>query len=214
MRLFHFPLSPFSAKVRMALYEKGLSFETVEIPTAKSGILEKPPELFEINPRGEVPALVDDDVRLYDSTVILEYLEDRYPDPRLYPKDVVERARARQLEDAGDEVFLAGCTPLVEEVWRKPAESERDTARVAAAFGVLERFYARLEAALEGREYLCAAFGVADIACFIPTLMASTLGAAPDPALERVVAWQARVAERPAVSRDVADMLKDAARLG
>lgn len=59
-------------------------------------------DFVDVNPRAEVPALVDGDVALYDSTVICEYLEDRYPEPRIYPRDPGVRAECRLLEDLAD----------------------------------------------------------------------------------------------------------------
>ena len=94
MKLYTAKLSPFAAKVRIALDEKGLSCEEIALPAGRAGLAEKPAELLAINPRGEVPVLIDGDVRLYDSTVILEYLEDAYPEPALYPREPAERARA------------------------------------------------------------------------------------------------------------------------
>jgi glutathione S-transferase len=108
MRLYAFPLSPFSAKVRIALAEKGLDCEVVDLPTTRTGVVSKPAELLATNPRGQVPVLVDGELGIYDSTVILEYLEDRFPAPPLYPRDVAMRARCRQLEDAGLERGLKG----------------------------------------------------------------------------------------------------------
>ncbi|MGH6816633.1 MAG: glutathione S-transferase family protein, partial [Hyphomicrobiaceae bacterium] len=87
MKLYAGPLSLFSRKVEIALYEKGLSFERVPVPFSQTaGYSPKHPEVLAANPKGQVPVLVDGDLTLYDSTVILEYLEDAYPVPALYPR--------------------------------------------------------------------------------------------------------------------------------
>jgi glutathione S-transferase len=64
MQLYTTALSPYSAKVRAALYEKGLAFQAIEVPFGRGGFLSKPEGLLRINPRGQVPTLVDGEVRL------------------------------------------------------------------------------------------------------------------------------------------------------
>jgi glutathione S-transferase len=228
VKLYSHALSPFSAKVRIALDEKSIPCEEVSLPIRRAGIVEKPRELLEINPRGEVPVLVDGDLRLYDSTVILEYLEDRYPKPPLYPADVAVRARARQLEDMGD-WMLGGCVAaLLAETFRKPDPAERDASRIAAAAEAIRRAYDRLEAALGGPrpgeapgggrspaegEHLCGRFGVADIACLLPVSFAAFYGVAPGEAHPRLAAWLSRSQARPSVAREVASMTEALGKL-
>jgi glutathione S-transferase len=101
MKLWSGVLSPFSAKVRIALAEKGLPYETLEIGWNRQTLWgPKPPEFLAVSPRGKVPVLIDGGATLYDSTIINEYLEDRYPKPALFPADPVARGRCRQLEGA------------------------------------------------------------------------------------------------------------------
>src|SRR5690242_13736647 len=96
LTLYDDVFSPYARKVRLALYEKGIPFERVRaFHGDRTGFLEA-------NPRGEVPALIEDDFALFDSTIICEYLEDRYPDPPLYPRESRLRARCRQIEDLAD----------------------------------------------------------------------------------------------------------------
>src|SRR5215470_8242469 len=90
--------SPYARKVRIALYEKGVPFERVR---ALHGDCNRT-DFLHVNPRAEVPALIDGDFALYDSTVICEYLEDRHPEPPLYPRDPRARATCRLLEDIAD----------------------------------------------------------------------------------------------------------------
>jgi glutathione S-transferase len=214
MKLYAFPLSPFSAKVRIALAEKGLDCEIVDVPTSRGGIVSKPAELLAINPRGQVPVLVDGELALYDSTVIVEYLEDRFPAPPLYPRDVASRARCRQLEDAGDDATSGPMVALVAEVWRKSDPATRDAAKIAGAKGSLLALAERLERCLKGREYVCGDFSVADVACYIPLTMCTLLGAPTPESLTGVRAWQARMAARESIARDAALMTADAQRLG
>ncbi len=94
MKLYSRPLSPYSARVRVALYTKGLAFETI---TPEMGWA-KDPAFLEVNPIGRIPVLVlDDGTKLIESGPIVEYLEDAFPDPPMLPRDPVARERARAL---------------------------------------------------------------------------------------------------------------------
>jgi glutathione S-transferase len=89
MKLYDAARCPFCARVRLALAEKEVAYETLEIDLAK-----RPALLYELNPVGKVPVL-DDGFPLPESAVILEYLEERFPAPPLLPADPAGRARAR-----------------------------------------------------------------------------------------------------------------------
>ncbi|MDF2690639.1 MAG: sspA [Gammaproteobacteria bacterium] len=90
MTLFSNKLCPYSHRVRIVLAEKGVVAEVVEVD-----LNNKPNELYELNPYGTVPTLVDRDLVLYESNIILEYLEERFPHPPLMPVYPVARARNR-----------------------------------------------------------------------------------------------------------------------
>ena len=90
MTLFSDAADPYSHRVRIILAEKGITVEVVNVDP------ENPPEdLIELNPYQSVPTLVDRELVLYDSHVIMEYLDERFPHPPLMPVDPVSRARAR-----------------------------------------------------------------------------------------------------------------------
>jgi glutathione S-transferase len=91
LRLYDAPRCPYCARVRIALAEKGLAYETVEIDLA-----DRPGWIYELNATGKVPVL-DDGFVLPESVIILEYLEEGYPEPALLPDGHAERARARLL---------------------------------------------------------------------------------------------------------------------
>jgi RNA polymerase-associated protein len=91
VRLIDAPRCPYCSRVRIALAEKQLAYETVEIDLS-----DRPAWVYELNPVGRVPIL-DDDCVLPESEVIMEYLEDRYPEVPLLVGDAVARARARLL---------------------------------------------------------------------------------------------------------------------
>lgn len=96
MKVFSAPLSLFSRKVEIALLEKGLAFERVMVPFSQTeGYSLKHPEVLSANPKRRCRVLVDGDLTLFDSTLILEHLEDAYPLPSLFPDTPAERERCR-----------------------------------------------------------------------------------------------------------------------
>src|SRR3954451_7681193 len=107
LRLFSGPLSMFGAKAQIAAHEKGIEFELVMVAfDMKQGYEPKHPEVLRINPKRQVPVLIDGDLEIYDSTQIYEYLEHLKPSPALWPAEAKARARARLLEHASDEVYF------------------------------------------------------------------------------------------------------------
>jgi stringent starvation protein A len=90
MTLFSNAACPQSQRVRLVLAEKGIAVEVVEVG---NGTFTE--DLVELNPYGSVPTLVDRDLVLYNTQIIMEYLDDRYPHPPLMPVDPVARARIK-----------------------------------------------------------------------------------------------------------------------
>ena len=91
--LYHAAHSTCSQKVRMVLHEKALEFAEVRIDLGKKEQLK--PDYLAINPNGVVPTLLDGGVPIIESSVICEYLDEKYPEHPLLPSDIVERARTR-----------------------------------------------------------------------------------------------------------------------
>ncbi|MEX0806756.1 MAG: glutathione S-transferase family protein [Candidatus Binatia bacterium] len=193
IKLYTFPLSTNSRKVRIALIEKGLEFERVNVDLTKRE--QKSPDYLKLHPFGQIPALDDEGFILYDSTVINEYLEDEYPYPSLMPKDSEGRARARLMEDFRDSHFNPYFVHLIQEI-RKP-EGERDTQRIENAKGEITKGFDRIETELEGREYLADSFSLADIA-FMPNIdLLDRFGITVDAKYQNTVAWIDRLKGRP-----------------
>ena len=90
MTLFSSPSDPWSHRARLVLAEKGLSIETIDVDQGKL-----PEDLLDLNPYHSVPTLVDRDLVLYDSRVIIDYLDERFPHPPLMPIDPITRAQFR-----------------------------------------------------------------------------------------------------------------------
>jgi glutathione S-transferase len=210
MQLYSGPISLFTAKVRIALAEKDLAYERIEVGySLKDAYLPHHPEVARLNPKGEVPVLLNDDVVVYDSTLILEYLEERYPSPPLYPASLKERARCRQLEAYGDEVLFPDLWTLISEVLYNSQNGTTDASNIDQARTNFETHYQRLDDQLGEQAYLAGPFSVADIGNFIFINTAALLGAPMAPAYNRLTAWVARVSERPAVRAEISAMRDD-----
>lgn len=111
LRLYHMPLCPYCRKVRLALREKGLAAELVEIePWAGDDAF------FAMNPAAEVPVLLVKGVPVSDSGVIGEYLEEAFPDIRLYGRSLAQRTEVRRLVAWFDSKFAREVTDLL---WRE-----------------------------------------------------------------------------------------------
>lgn len=205
MRLYSGPLSLFSRKVEIALHEKALEFERIEVEfTQDRGYQPKHPGVVAANPKGQVPVFVDEDITLFDSTVILEYLEDRYPVPPLYPSDPAEKARCRMVELYADEILLADVRRLMYRNEKPAADAERQKAREEEGRRGMEgiaEHYERLERKLGGAEYFGRVFTVADIGLFMTVHYAVRLNGPSLANFPALSDWYHRIGERPSVWR-------------
>jgi glutathione S-transferase len=184
---------PYCARVRIVLAEKGVAYDPVEID-----LHARPAWLYDLNATGRVPVLEEEGgLVLPESRVIMEYLEERYPQPALLPADPGERALARLWLERFDHLADAYYDCL----WSRPGGSaERIHAELA-----------RLDAVLEGRPYLAgAAYGLADIGYVPWILRAGTRLGLEVRRHEALAAWLERLAERPAVAAEL-DLLARAA---
>jgi RNA polymerase-associated protein len=92
MTLFCSPTCAYSHRARIVLHEKGIAADIEYVDANRL-----PEDLIAYNPSGTTPTMVDRDLVLYDSRIIMEYLDERFPHPPLHPMDPVSRARARML---------------------------------------------------------------------------------------------------------------------
>ena len=141
MILYSASLSMFGAKVQIALIEKAIDYQLVMVPYDRDrGYEPRHPEVVRVNPKRQVPILIDGDVELFDSTQIFEYLEDVRPAPPLWPREPAARAAARQLEMKSDEVYFPHVVRLMG-LQERPDDPAAVAARDAAA-----RYYVEMEA--------------------------------------------------------------------
>lgn len=201
MMLYSGPLSMFGAKVQIALIEKGIDYQLVMVPYDRDrGYEPRHPEVLRVNPKRQVPILIDGDVELFDSTQIFEYLEDAHPAPPLWPRAPAARAAARQLELKSDEVYFPHVIRLM-----GLQDTPDDPAAVAARDGA-SRYYAQMEARLADREWLAGDYGFADIAFYMAALFGERMGAVLGPETPKLLAWRQRMTLRPSVMPVVAAM--------
>ena len=118
IKLYHFWESGNSREVRIVLAEKGLDYQS-EIVNVMKGET-RTPKFLAMNPFGKVPVLVDGDLVVYESNIINEYLEEKYPNPRLMPREPAARAAARQLIHWANQHIHANLGPVLVETLFKP----------------------------------------------------------------------------------------------
>ncbi|WP_420565676.1 glutathione S-transferase family protein [Thalassobaculum sp.] len=209
MKLYSGPLSLFSRKVEIALAEKGIAHDREVVTFSQStGYAPKHPAVLAGNPKGQVPVLVDGDLTLFDSTVILEYLEEGWPDPALMPTEPKARARCRLLELTADEILLKPLSRLMfrtEPARSDPAEEAKLEAAAAVAEDDLLALYRGLARDLRG-DWFCERYSMADIALFMSVHYGGRLGAPSLDSLPALALWYWRMLERPAVASVVAEI--------
>jgi glutathione S-transferase len=175
---------PYCARVRIVLAEKGIEYETVEID-----LDDRPAWIYEKNPLGKVPVLEEDAFLLPESAVINEYLEERYPEPPLWPGDPGERALGRLL------------------VFRFDGLSRPYYALRRGEGGARQRLdieLRKLNVVLEARPFLSGrAYGLADIA-YVPWILRARdrMGIELEP-LPALADWVGRLVTRPAVADEL-----------
>jgi glutathione S-transferase len=184
-----------SDRVKIALHEKGLAYERVTLTLAKKD--QKRPEFLKLNPYGKVPVMDDGGQILFESCIINEYLDEKYPNPPLMPKDPYLRGRGRVLVD-----YALNYTH--EPYWALRGEmlkvaNERDAAIVEETQRGLRELLQYLEADLGDKPYFIGEFSLTDIAIVPRALRMEAYGALPAPSLPRINAWLERMKARPAV---------------
>jgi glutathione S-transferase len=175
---------PYCARTRIVLAEKGIEYETVEID-----LDDRPAWIYEKNPLGRVPVLEEGEFVLPESAVINEYLEERYPEPPLWPEDPGERAFGRLLVFRFDQLSK----PYYALRRREDGAAERLNAELA-----------KLNTVLDARPYLSGRdFGLADVA-YVPWIvrardrMGLELGA-----FGALSEWLERLSARPSIAAEL-----------
>jgi glutathione S-transferase len=194
MKLYSGPLSMFGAKAEIAAREKGLDVELIMVPFEMKTLYQpKHPEVLRINPKRQVPVLIDDGLEIFDSTQIFEYFETVKPEPALWPGEPKARARARLLEHKSDEVYFPPIVRLM------GLQATPDDPAAVEARGLASAYYDEMEQALGDKKWLAGSYSYADIAFWMAQLFGERMGAPMTDAHSRLKAWRGRVGARPAV---------------
>ena len=191
--------SPYAWRVWLSLEHKQIAYEQKTV-SFSSGDL-RTPEYEAINPRRKVPAILDDGYALYESVAIIEYLDEKYGGPKLFPGDVRQRAVARRMVQEADQYYAIAMEKLVDEVLFKPQERwNADT--IAEGRTAVVKELATWEGLIRG-DYLAGELSAADFTLY--TLIALTLRIEkkkPDLDVRgaigtKVTAWMKRVEALP-----------------
>ncbi len=193
--------SPFAWRVQLALEHKALAYELRMLSFSARDTLK--PEFIALNPRHQVPVLVDGDFVLYESNAIVEYLDEAYPGrgAPLFPGDVRQRALVRRLiEEVDNYYYEATSQVLTQAFWKKPEEREAD--KIAAGRKAVVEESALFTRAMRG-DFLAGQLSAADFTLY-PLVAALWRAEMKLPELDaagmvtpQLLAWKARIEALP-----------------
>ena len=195
IKLYDFKASPNCQRVKVVLAEKNLPYEVVPIDLRKQE--QKAPEFLKLSPYGKVPVLSDDGTVLYESCIINEYLNEKYPNPPLMPADLGKRAKARILADYGLAHLDGPYQKLRMETMKDPKEQTQQV--IETAKSDLRKLLQHLEDELGDQPYLVGDFSLVDAALLPRFTRLEGFGVLPDPSLPRLGRYLQRMKERPSV---------------
>lgn len=204
--LYDHPVSSYAQKVRIALREKNISFKSILPEAIKTGNPEAP--FQSANPRLEVPALIDGKTEIFDSTIIMEYLEDKFPESALLPprSEAAARAKARMIEDVCDTQYEAINWGWGEVLWMERAEGELKEKLRGEAEQQTRVIQAWLEEKLGDHEWFGGEFGFgwADV-CVAPIVNRSAYFNLGPKQGSKLGKWLERVRQKESVKATFAE---------
>jgi glutathione S-transferase len=195
LQLWHAIECPYSMRVRLVLHEKGLGYRSHVVTLDEVG-----DEVRSRNPMGEVPVLEHGDCAIYQTGIIAEYLEDRFPQPALFPKSAAPRARARLLVNWADNRLVTPVHNLEEAHFKRGLEGEPTGARLQDDLERVQACMRTIAEVLGDGEWLMGEFGIVDLflAPFVVEL--DTIGVRRDEIPARTAEWIDRLRDRPCVA--------------
>ena len=171
MKIYGVPISPYVRKACVALELKGLEYEIENIfPGTRT------PEYLAISPLGKIPAFEDGDLVVCDSNVIVEYLEERYPEIPIRPAGIAQRAKARWLEEYGSVLFAPCAAGIFMEQLTKPfttGESPDQSVVENAINNLVPPVFDYVESQLPPEGFLFGEMSVTDVALISPIINAT-----------------------------------------
>jgi glutathione S-transferase len=194
MRLYLLYQCPFGHRAAIALREKNLDFDLTFFEAGK-----RPPELEAVGPRAKSPTLFDDNIKVHDSQVVLEYIEERYPLPSLMPKSAEGRAEVRMLITRYNEEVAPKFNTLISEILFK---KQPELAKIAEARQAYLDALVPWDAYFKGRVFAVgSALSLADITLytFFPAAKAHAKVEFPEE-LPQLAGWVERMRARPSTA--------------
>jgi len=201
IEFFGHPFSSYTWKALIAFYENDIPFDykilEVEFPDNSA-------RLNGFSPQGKFPAILDGDAALFEASIIIEYLQQKYPSPvRLIPDVINAALDVRMLDRFFDNYVMTPMNHIVADFMRPP--ERRNAQTVEDAKTMLARSYSWLETRLEGKRFVCGEdFTLADCAA-APSLFYADWVLEIAPELKNLRAYRARLLARPSVKRCVDD---------
>ena len=198
--------SPYAWKVWLTLEHKQIPYDFKLLSFDRGDL--KTPEFRAVNPRGQVPAIVDNGLALWESMAIVEYLEERYPQQPLLPRDAAARATVRRLMLEADHHLYPAQTDLMNATLYRAADTAEDPARIAEGQGKLLEELARWDALLTG-DYLAGPLSLADFTAYPYVRLVRRLGerqpktALGDRVPARLRGWMQRIEALPYYAKTI-----------
>jgi glutathione S-transferase len=204
LTLYYLSGSPYAWRVWLALEYKRIPYE-LKLMSYDAGDFKRP-EFQALNPRRQVPVIVDGSFVLYESAAIIEYLEDTQPDePRLFARDLRDRAVQRRLVREADQYFATALEHLVEAVLFTPKERWSQE-RITAASAEIEKELELWETVIAG-DYLAGDLSAADFTLFPETALVQRMDSRnpgllpPDLLGPKMATWARRMEALPCVQK-------------
>jgi glutathione S-transferase len=194
IKLYDYPQCPFCRKVRVALAEKGIEYEKVFVDLRKKE--QKSEDFLKLNPYGKVPVLVKNGVVIYESTVINEYLEEKYPEPPLMPTSPEDRSRVRILVDFCESHFHHPWFNIYMQMTFRPVD-KRDKELIEKSKDELNKHLSYLNQLLEKSDYLAGNYSLADIAFTPRVVLLDSFGISVSSEFGNLADWIERIKSRP-----------------
>ncbi len=190
LKLYHLPISFNSRRVWVALLEKGLEFELIELTLGGDQLT---PEFLALNPFHHIPVLVDEDFSVFESLAILDYLEAKYPNPSLLPTEPQDLAIVRMVELVTVNEFLPATTPLTRKAFGfgeiSDEQQQKSVDKIETVLTLFEQWLG------ESSYFIGETLTLADIVAGTAIPLASMLGISLDK-YPRITAWIQRLMSR------------------
>jgi len=200
IKLYCFPRSGNSREVKIILAEKNIPFQAIDVHADKA--VKESSEFKKASPKGTVPAIIDGDVYMSEAFLINQYLDQKYPNPSLMPKEERLKEELRQFVAVIDKKMVLNIGLLVIECLLKPKPEQREDFKEKKRAEVLAGMK-EINQMLEGKEYLFDDYSLADVAITPHIAALPILGSGIPLELKNMTAWFQRIQARPSFKQSL-----------